>query len=469
MKSLRKLSTIILFSILQSFSYGCDAPSGFTLSHITTTTATVSWKAVSGATNYKLQYRVKGTSTWTMLSTNATSKTITGLSPSTIYQYKMKSVCGTVSSLYSAINTFTTVTTFNVPTPDHVVVLILENHGYSQIIGSPAAPYINALANDSLSALFSRSYGLVHPSQPNYICLFSGSNQGVVDNNIPAGIPLTTPNLARQLIDAGKTFRTYSQSLPSVGYDSAAAGAYARKHNPVANWMGTGINQVSPNCNQPFTAFPSSNFSSLPTVSFVVPDQDNDMHNGTAPTNITTGDNWFYNNMNSYIQWAKTNNSLFILTYDEDNTLYNNHIPTIFSGPMVAKALYANRIDHYSILRTIEDMYGLPYAGNAATSTPITYCWKTVPKSTLETNITGDNFTLEVFPNPVSTTLNIVADKNLQSENKLFIYDALGKQVFENENISTNQAIDVSNLANGNYLIKLISGNNTVTKRFEKE
>src|SRR5205809_2824915 len=70
------------------------------------------------------------------------------------------------------------------PRPDHVVVLIMENHGYEDIIGNASAPYINSLAQDN--ALLTSSYGLIHPSQPNYIMLYSGSNQGVTNNNVPA-------------------------------------------------------------------------------------------------------------------------------------------------------------------------------------------------------------------------------------------------------------------------------------------
>src|SRR3954462_7513758 len=77
------------------------------------------------------------------------------------------------------------------PTPNKVVILVLENHSYNQIVGSTAAPYINGLISDSMTALFTQSFALVHPSQPNYIQLFSGSDQGVTTNNIPSNIPFT--------------------------------------------------------------------------------------------------------------------------------------------------------------------------------------------------------------------------------------------------------------------------------------
>src|SRR5215212_6979595 len=77
-----------------------------------------------------------------------------------------------------------------VPRPDHVVVVMEENHAYSEIIGAPAAPYINALAQEG--ALFTDSYGITHPSQPNYLDLFSGDNQGVIDSSCP--LTLTAEN-----------------------------------------------------------------------------------------------------------------------------------------------------------------------------------------------------------------------------------------------------------------------------------
>lgn len=258
------------------------------------------------------------------------------------------------------------------PLPAHIVICILENHGYPQIIGSGAAPYINALAKN---ASFTQSYAITHPSQPNYLDLYSGSNQGVTNDNNPPNDPFTTANLGRQLIDIGKTFSTYSESMPSVGYNGDTYGAYARKHNPAANWMGTGTNRIPTTTNQPFTSFPTD-YNKLPTVSIVVPNQDNDMHNGSDPARITKGDSWVKSKLSAYVTWANTHNSLLILTFDEDNDKYSNRIVTIFAGSMVKSGQYSTKINHYNVLRTIEDMYGLAHAGNAANVSPITSCWK---------------------------------------------------------------------------------------------
>src|SRR5437764_491499 len=85
------------------------------------------------------------------------------------------------------------------PTPDRIVICILENHGYTEIVGSSAAPYINSLLADTFCALLSQSYALSHPSQPNYLQLFSGSAQGVTDDNVPTNLPFTTANLGAEL------------------------------------------------------------------------------------------------------------------------------------------------------------------------------------------------------------------------------------------------------------------------------
>jgi hypothetical protein len=257
------------------------------------------------------------------------------------------------------------------PKPDHIVIVVEENHAYNQIIDSSSAPYINSLATNSYSVNFTNSYAITHPSQPNYLALYSGSDQGITNDDHPKNAPFTTDNLGKQLIAAGRSYSTYSESLPAIGYNGDVNGAYARKHNPAANWMGTGINQVPTTTNQPFTAFPTD-YTQLPTVSLVIPNEDNDMHNGS----ISAGDTWLNNNLDNYIQWAKTHNSLFILTFDEDDDKHDNHIVTIFCGEMINGGQYSNQINHYNVLRTIEDMYGLPYAGNAANATTITGFWK---------------------------------------------------------------------------------------------
>ncbi|HEY8747800.1 MAG TPA: alkaline phosphatase family protein, partial [Tepidisphaeraceae bacterium] len=226
-----------------------------------------------------------------------------------------------------------------VPTPDHVVIVVEENHSYDEVIGNSQAPYINGLAN--AGAAFTNSVAVDHPSQPNYLAFFSGSEQGISDDNLTP--KFSGANLASSLIAAGKTFGGYSQGLPSTGSLVETSGAYARKHNPWSDFT-----NVPTSANMPFTSFPSD-FTKLPTVSFVVPDINNDMHDGS----VNTGDTWLKNNIGAYATWAQSHNSLLIVTWDEDDGSQSNQVPTIFYGSMVKPGTYSEPIDHYSVLRTV--------------------------------------------------------------------------------------------------------------------
>lgn len=249
------------------------------------------------------------------------------------------------------------------PVPSHVVIVLEENRSFSEIIGSSNAPYLNALANTG--AVFTSSFAITHPSEPNYQALFSGSTQGLTDDSCPH--TFSPPDLGGALIQAGFSFGGYAESLPSVGSTVCTSGEYARKHAPWVNFP-----DVSSSANMPFTSFPTTNFNALPTVSFVIPNLLDDMHDGT----IQQADNWLQQHIDSYVQWAKANNSLLIVTWDEDDSSQANQIPTLFVGPMVRPGQYAEQINHYNVLRTLEDMYGLPAANNSANASAITDCWQ---------------------------------------------------------------------------------------------
>ncbi|MBI4807883.1 MAG: acid phosphatase [Nitrosomonadales bacterium] len=246
------------------------------------------------------------------------------------------------------------------PRPDHIVIVIEENKSFSQIIGNPEAPWINELAKRG--ALFTQSYGVTHPSQPNYLALFSGSTRGISSNTCP--LDLDGDNLASQLIVKGLSFASYSESMPGQGYEGCIWGAYMRKHNPIANWKELAA------WNQPFSAFPTD-YTQLPTVTFVMPDQRNDMHDGS----IAQGDAWLKKNIEGYAQWAMKHNGLLIVTWDEDDGSSGNRIATIFVGQMVRPGQYKQRIDHYSLLRVIEEMYGLPLLNESAKAQATSGVW----------------------------------------------------------------------------------------------
>jgi hypothetical protein len=248
------------------------------------------------------------------------------------------------------------------PRPDHVVVVVMENRDYGQVIGVSSAPYINALAAQGAS--FTASYAVSRGSEPNYRALFSGSTQGAVAGLCPQ--TFSAENLGHELAVAGLSFAGFSESMPSDGFTGCASGNYTRTHNP---WVD--FTNVAPGANLTFADFPSD-YSKLPTVSFVVPNLCDDMHDCA----VNTGDGWLQANLDGYVQWAKSHNSLLVLTWDEDgNTGGNNQIPTIIVGAGVSPGTYGEPINHYSVLRTLEDMYGLPHTGEAANVAPISDVW----------------------------------------------------------------------------------------------
>jgi len=249
-----------------------------------------------------------------------------------------------------------------VPRPAHIVVVVLENQAYSQVIGNPDAPFLNHLAH--AGALFTHSFAIAHPSEPNYLALFSGSTYGLVSDACP--VEFTAPNLASGLLAAGDTFVGYAQGLPAPGSPVCSAGEYARKHVPWADFR-----NVPPTVSQPFTSFPGD-FNQLPTVSFVIPNLCDDMHD----CGVGTGDSWLRAHLSSYADWAMTHDSLLVLTWDEDDGTQVNHIPTIIVGQQVRPGTYAQMITHYSVLATIEAAYGLPRDGSAAAAQPIGYIWR---------------------------------------------------------------------------------------------
>jgi acid phosphatase len=228
----------------------------------------------------------------------------------------------------------------SVPQFDHIVVVVEENRPYSAIIGNSDAPFINKVANQG--AVFTRSFGVAHPSQPNYLALFSGSTQGITSNACP--LNFDKPSLGGALIAAGKSFTSYSEDLPRSGSSVCVAGAYARKHNPAADFA-----DVPHAANRPMTDFPAQ-IADLPAVSFVIPNLDHDMHNGS----IAEADRWLADHLGTYARWAKRKNCLLIVTWDEDDKTSNNHIPTILFGAHIKNGKYPQKINHYHVLRAVE-------------------------------------------------------------------------------------------------------------------
>jgi acid phosphatase len=247
----------------------------------------------------------------------------------------------------------------SLPSYDHVVVVVFENHSYAQI--KQDAPYFVRLADHG--AEMTRSHAVTHPSEPNYLALFGGSTFGVTSDACP--LSFHGGHLARQLRRAGHSFRAYSEGLPSVGFTGCTSGNYARKHAPWVDF--TSFRQQT---HQPYSSFPTD-YSSLPDVSFVIPDLCSDMHN----CSIRHGNRWLKSNFKDYVAWARENNSLLVVTFDEDDDGPTNHIYTALAGAHIKTGAYRQRIDHYNVLHTLEALFGLPALRNAKDAPRIRGIW----------------------------------------------------------------------------------------------
>ena len=249
------------------------------------------------------------------------------------------------------------------PAPDHIVIVVFENKDVDDVLQSGQAPYLDQLASSGVN--FGNAYAETHPSQPNYLALFSGSTQGVTDNSCLG--PLDAPNLATQLLAAGRSFVGYSEGLPGAGFTGCRSGGFVQKHAP---W--SAFTNVPPSAHQPWSAWPDR-YEQLPTVAVVIPDLCNDMHD----CDVATGDRWLRDHLSDYLGWARTHNSLLIVTFDESQpTNATNRIVTLIDGAGIRPGPSDQRIDHYTLLRTIEDMYALPALGRAADTTAIVDIWR---------------------------------------------------------------------------------------------
>jgi len=249
------------------------------------------------------------------------------------------------------------------PHPQHVIVIVEENKTFAQIVRGGTAPFIAEMARRG--ALFTSAHGVTHPSLPNYFALFAGVTNTNGDGCPPSGIAPNAPNLGSELIAAKRTFAGFAEGLPAVGSTVCAAGSYARKHAP---WVA--FSNVPAADSRPMSAFPAT-YDALPTVAMLIPDVDDDMHDGT----IEQGDQWLRVHVAGLLAWARAHDTLVVLTWDEGYDDANS-IPTIFYGPMVKPGRYSEPVTHYTVLRTLEDLLGLAHAGRSGAVAPITDCWR---------------------------------------------------------------------------------------------
>ncbi|HEY1738382.1 MAG TPA: alkaline phosphatase family protein, partial [Acidimicrobiia bacterium] len=260
-------------------------------------------------------------------------------------------------------------TTPVVPNFDHIVVITMENKSYSDIIGNSQAPYLNSLAQQY--GVASQYLAIRHPSLPNYLALTGGDTFGVAtDCNT---CYQTQPNLAVDRIEpSGRTWKAYMESMPSA-CTLGDTGQYIQHHNPFVYYDDIRTNPSECSNDVPYTQL-ATDFASTattPNYAWISPNICDDMHN----CSIATGDTWLQQNVSAILATPAftTQNSLLMITFDEDDDSGNNQVPTFLVGPSVTPGLHSNvAYTHYSLLKTIETAWGLaPLTANDAAAAPM--------------------------------------------------------------------------------------------------
>jgi acid phosphatase len=244
------------------------------------------------------------------------------------------------------------------PTFSHVVLVVEENHSYSEVIGNSSMPYLNGLA--SQYGLATQYFGNAHPSLPNYLMLTTGQMESGLSDSF-SGV-ITDDNVARELVKAGKTWKAYVESLPPAGFAAPDTGPYVRRHNPFA-YLSDVQNDPNQSANLvPFTQFPTDLANNtLPQYSFIAPNIDNDGHTGT----LAQADTWLVNNIKPLIDSPTFQSSgLLIITFDEGNQADLNHgggqVATIIVSSKAKKGFQStNTYQHQSVLRLILSASGV--------------------------------------------------------------------------------------------------------------
>jgi hypothetical protein len=246
-----------------------------------------------------------------------------------------------------------------------VFVIVLENKEAEEVVGNRAAPYFNDLA--ARYGLATDYHGIAHPSQPNYLALWSGSTQGVLDDGVH---DLSAPTVADQLEAAGRTWRVYAEHVPAGCFRGATAsggrdgpGTYARKHEPAISFVA--VSRDAARCAR--ISDLSSFEAGAADFALIVPDLCHDMHD----CSIAVGDAWlrsFVPRILASAAWR--DGGLLLITFDEGGL--RNQVATLVLRPGMPAGQRSNVAhDHYGLLRTIEDRFGLPCLARSCRATAL--------------------------------------------------------------------------------------------------
>ena len=247
----------------------------------------------------------------------------------------------------------------------HIAVIVMENAEYSDVLNSGSAPYISSLAKQY--ALASESFGITHPSLPNYLALTGGSTAGITSDCTDCSV--AGAGLAGQLASAGVSWKAYMESLPSPCFKGAGAGEYAKKHDPFIYYRAIAANPAQCSRIVPLTNLAGDERAGLPRFLWISPNLCHDMHD----CSVATGDR-FLNSLVPPLLQALGPRGLLILTFDEGLSnagccarASGGHIVTVLAGGAARPhGVLKTPVDHYSTLQLIEDLLRLRRLGGAA-------------------------------------------------------------------------------------------------------
>ena len=260
---------------------------------------------------------------------------------------------------------------------DHVVLVLLENHGFDEVIGSPAMPYLNALA--STHSLAANYFADTHPSIGNYFMLTVGQ---VETNDDAFAGTVAVDNIARALLAAGKTWKVYAQSLPSTGYLGGDVYPYFKHHNPFA-YLTDVVNSSTEAANIVSFAALQTDVANgtFPSFAFVVPDAEHDAHDCPAggstcadTDKLAAADAWLSSNIDPLIKSPAFANSVFVIVFDEalatDTTHGGGRVACVLAGSHVKAGFQSTTLyQHENVLRLTLDLLRVPdHPGLSATA-----------------------------------------------------------------------------------------------------
>lgn len=264
--------------------------------------------------------------------------------------------------------------------PTKVMVIVEENHSYDQIVGSPDAKYLTALAaRYGTATRVDAGYPEKCPSLAAYLLLTGGTTAGICDDRAPKAHPLRGDNIFRQVAASGREWRAYAQSLPGpCALTNSVDGRYLVRHVPATYYLSERarcpqwvVSMGEPGAGALHDAVASGN---LPAFSFLSPDACHDMHGAAVcPTDrIGKGDRWLRGWLPQIMAGAdyRAGRLAIIITWDE-GTSTDNHIPLLVVAPNLNHVTTDSPQSHCSTLRGMQDLLRLPPLGCAATTSSL--------------------------------------------------------------------------------------------------